>query len=240
MPGGAALGRLRSHLTVAVAVGLLLPGYRRLAGSWRLGGALADGRPVDLATFPSPLGPPLILAACERDLLALGGVLAGRTPRVGGLLALIAPGRDGDAAAEAAGRLGARVVRGATARRGLAAAVELLAVMASDPAPLLLAVDGPLGPAGLAGDGAAVLARRSGRSILPVAAAASAAWRLPGTWSGLYLPRWGARVTLTGGPLLAPPVGDGWASVSGVTAELTAALAAARQRAADLLRGTIG
>lgn len=124
-----------------------------------------------------------VFALCERDALALGGILTGR-----GFAVLVAPGRDGNWATAVLEALGCHVVRGASRRGGANALRALLRLLGESPEPLGLVVDGPLGPAGRADPGAAICAIETGRPLCGVGAAARHALVFPNTWSGIYLP----------------------------------------------------
>jgi lysophospholipid acyltransferase (LPLAT)-like uncharacterized protein len=134
-----------------------------------------------------------LFAVAERDLPALMPLAAGRE-----WVTAIAPGRDGDRATGVVERLGASVVRGTVGRDGLAA-VEALAHLCTPHRPILLSVDGPLGPAGVAKPGIVSLGARCEREVVPVAAAARWSIRLPRTWSGIYIPLPFSRVAIRAG-----------------------------------------
>jgi lysophospholipid acyltransferase (LPLAT)-like uncharacterized protein len=206
----------------AVAAALFGP-FRLLAASWRYRALEADGARLDPRAYAFP---PEILAVSERDVLALAGLC-----RLRRFAVLVAPGRDGDWASELLAASGLVVVRGALGRGGEPALRALRDQLAADPVPLVLAVDGPLGPAGVARGGAALLARWSGRAILPLAAAARPAVAVPGTWARMLLPLPGARVVLAAGERLRVAPAATASELERHTTELTAALATARERA---------
>jgi lysophospholipid acyltransferase (LPLAT)-like uncharacterized protein len=163
-----------------------------------------------------------IFALCERDALALAGLVAAR-----GFTALVALGRDGDWAAAALGALGCEVVRGSSRRGGWAALRQLLARLRTAPGPLAMIVDGPLGPSGRVRPGALVCGRESGRPIRPVAAAARHRLRFPGTWSGIYLPLPFAEVRIALAPPLVVPAAAGVEELDTLAAEVERRLAGA-------------
>lgn len=197
--------------------------YRLLYRTLRVEGILPDGARTAPAAYPFGRE---VFALSERDALALGGVLASAR-----FTTLVAPGRDGDWATEVASALGARVVRGATARGGARALSGLLRALPTDDGPLALVVDGPLGPAGAAKPGAVVCAAHTGRPLRPVAAAARRELVLGKTWSRLWLPLPFARVVIVVGDAL--PVGgaDGREARETLARELSGRLEAARARA---------
>jgi len=123
-----------------------------------------------------------LFAVAECDLLAVLPWANGRP-----FVTTIASGRDGDWAAMVASGLGVLVARGAAGRGGTSAVEGLLRLTTPD-RPVLLSVDGPLGPAGIAKPGIVSLGASCRRDVVPIAAAARWAFRFPWTWSGIYLP----------------------------------------------------
>lgn len=218
--------RLSPPRPLARALGRL---YGLLYRTLRVEGILPDGSRVTPATYP--FGPE-IFAFCERDALALGGIL-GRAR----FTTLIAPGRDGDWATEVVTSLGGRVVRGATLRGGAQALAQLLRDLPGDEGPLALVVDGPLGPSGVARGGAVVCAARTGRPLRPVGAAARRAPVLKRSWSRIWLPLPFSRVVVVVGEPLPVPAGVGRTEWERLAGELTARLAAARSRALEEVAG---
>lgn len=210
---------------LATVIAWIYAGYYR---TLRLDGILPDGSAVHPTSFPFDSQ---IYAICERDLPAVMG-LAGRGP----FTVLIANGPDGDWVAAIAERLGCHVVRGSS-RHGAPAAMRALVASAVEGRPGVITVDGPVGPAGIAQPGAIAWAAATGRPVLPVAAAARPAFRLPATWSGMYLPLPGARVTLVMAPHVDPTRFAGRASRPEGCRILTERLALARQRALQAVRG---
>jgi lysophospholipid acyltransferase (LPLAT)-like uncharacterized protein len=179
-----------------------------------------DGRAMPARDYPYNRE---IFALAERDLIALAGMTSHQR-----FTTLIARGRDGDIATAAAAYLGCTVVRGATARGGATALRTLLRTLAASPDPAALVVDGPLGPAGHARPGAVRCACASGRDLRAVAIAASAAVRIPATWSGLSVPLpFGHAVIAVDDPLAIVPGCDRNA-VRAATSRLSERLAAMR------------
>jgi lysophospholipid acyltransferase (LPLAT)-like uncharacterized protein len=197
--------------------------YGVLHRTLRLEGILPDGSRVTPATYPFGRE---IFAFCERDAIALGGIL-GRAR----FTTLIAPGRDGDWATEVVTSLGGRVVRGATERGGTQALAQLLRGLPGDEGPLALVVDGPLGPSGVAKGGAVVCAARTGRPLRPVGAAARRARILKRSWSKIWLPLPFSRVVVVVGEPLPVPPGLDRPERARLAGELTERLAEARRRA---------
>jgi lysophospholipid acyltransferase (LPLAT)-like uncharacterized protein len=170
-----------------------------------------------------------IFALCERDTLALGGLMADRRFTV-----LVALGRDGNWASGLLEALGCRVVRGSTRRGGARALLQVTRSAQATTDPVGIVVDGPLGPAGVAKPGAVLCGLRSGRPVLPLGVASRWKIRFPRTWSGLFLPVPFSSVMVT---YLEPPPGEAIEAVEHGTRTLTEQLAVARRRADDALSG---
>ena len=128
--------------------------------------------------------------------LAEGGILVtwhGRTIiptnrlRGRGYGTLISISRDGALMAEYQRRLGMAVIRGSTGRRGVAAAREVLAFLASGGI-MLLTPDGPRGPTHAVQPGVLFLAQRSGKPIVPGGVAAHPRW-LARSWDSYMIPK---------------------------------------------------
>lgn len=134
-----------------------------------------------------------VYAVCERDILSLLPFAAHRE-----YVTAVATGRDGNTATAVLQRLGVSVARG-SARRDGAQAMRALLRQCTPSRSIVLSVDGPLGPAGVAKPGVTVLGARCGRDVVPVAAAARWYLRFPWTWSGIYLPLPFSRVALQSG-----------------------------------------
>lgn len=131
-----------------------------------------------------------LFAVCERDLLALLPFAGYRD-----YVTVVASGRDGNRAAAVLEALGLKVARGSAGRDGAAAMRTVLRLITPERS-VLVSVDGPLGPAGVAKPGVLTIGARCGREVVPIAAAARWALTFPGTWSGIYLPLPFSRVCL--------------------------------------------
>jgi lysophospholipid acyltransferase (LPLAT)-like uncharacterized protein len=134
---------------------------------------------------------------------------------------------DGEIIARILSAFGFRLVRGSTSR---GAARALISVNRELEAGFDVGItpDGPRGPSHSVAPGALLAAHRSGALILPLAASASAFWRL-GSWDGFMIPKPFARVTIGyGEPLMveAPSSRD----AGGQTELLANAMAAAHAR----------
>jgi lysophospholipid acyltransferase (LPLAT)-like uncharacterized protein len=171
--------------------------YRLSYATLRLRGQLSNGSVIQPRRHAFDRE---VFAVCERDALALGGLLAGA-----GVTVLVTIGRDGDRAAYALERLGCTVVRGSSRAGGALALRTLVDHLEASPHPAAIVVDGPLGPAGVAKGGAVVCAAATARPLRALAASASRALTFPRTWSGIYLPLPFSRVTIaTDDPLTLP------------------------------------
>jgi lysophospholipid acyltransferase (LPLAT)-like uncharacterized protein len=154
--------------------------YRVYYATLRIRVALPDSTTVALSSVEMTRD---IFAVCERDVLALGGIMPGRR-----FATIVAHGRDGDWAAAALDALGCRVIRGSTRKGGVGALVGLFEQTATHTSPIAIVVDGPLGPAGVAKPGIIACGIRSGRPVSPLGVAARHRLVFPGTWSGIFLP----------------------------------------------------
>ncbi len=127
-----------------------------------------------------------------------------------GIALLVSAHRDGARLGRAAAQWGYRVVHGSSTRggaRGLHGIVRAL----RDGHAAAFTPDGPRGPARVAKAGAIAAAQHAGAAIVPVAAGASAAWRL-NSWDAFLVPRPYAAVRVVyGAPLSVRPGPDGLA-----------------------------
>ncbi len=205
----------------AAALGAAL--YRAYFATLRVQGLLAGGVAVDPAEYPFGRE---IFALCERDALALAGMIAHTR-----LTALVALGRDGDWASGVLARLGFGVVRGSSLRRGAGALIRLIRTMRGGEAPVAIVVDGPLGPSGEAKPGIVRCAQRTGRPIRALGVAARHRIVFRGTWSELFLPLPCSRIVVACEDPLSIPASAGRTLVADLTLELSARLARARERA---------
>lgn len=201
---------------------------RRWARTLRVTYALWDGRRIGQ---DDPWIAGRLFAVTERDLLALFP-LADRREWV----TAIAPGPDGDRAASLVRHLNAHVARGAAGRSGHSAMESLVRLSTAD-RPVLLSVDGPLGPAGVAKPGVVSLGALCDREVVPLAAAARWSFRFPRTWSGIYLPLPFSRVWVQAGEPLEVSGATGRQERAQAAAVITARLHEARSRALAGVRG---
>lgn len=144
-----------------------------------------------------------------------------------GITLLVSGHDDGGRLAAAATAWGYRIVRGSSTRnavagmRGLLRALRARGLAAVTP-------DGPRGPARIAKVGVVAAAQRTGAAIIPVAAAASAAWRCS-SWDRFLVPKPFARVRIVYGTPVA--IEEGPAELQHGADRLVAALHAAGAKA---------
>lgn len=173
-----------------------------------------------------------VYAVCERDILSLLPFAAHHE-----YVTAVATGRDGNRATAVLRRLGVHVARGSVRHDG-AQAIQSLRRLLTPTRSIVLSVDGPLGPAGVAKPGVMVLGARCRRDVVPVAAAARWAFRFPRTWSGLYLPLPFSRVSLQSGEPLPVNGPADRRSRTEAAAILTARLHDARRQAKTRVRAS--
>jgi len=129
--------------------------------------------------------------------------------RARGLLAgcLISPSVDGELGAMLVRRLGAAVIRGSSTHTGARALRDYYQALVRDNVSPVITPDGPRGPRFKFKPGALLLAQMSGRPILPMAYAASRAWRIK--WDKFVIPVPFARIAIAiGPPCYVPRVSD--------------------------------
>jgi KDO2-lipid IV(A) lauroyltransferase len=200
--------------------------YRAYFATLRIVVAQPDSTVVPLSRVDCP---PDIFAVCERDALALGGIMAGR-----GFATIVAHSRDGDWASVALETLGCRVIRGSTARGGVTALVGIVQHLMTPAVPAAIVVDGPLGPAGVAKPGVIVCGIRSHRAVRAIGVAAAHGFVFRKAWSRIFLPLPFTTLVLA----LEPPLsfkGVPQRAAGDHCVELTLRLRAARDRAAAIL-----
>jgi lysophospholipid acyltransferase (LPLAT)-like uncharacterized protein len=173
-----------------------------------------------------------VYAVCERDILSLLPFAAHHE-----YVTAVATGRDGNRATAVLSQLGVHVARGSVRRDG-AQAIQSLRRLMTPARSVVLSVDGPLGPAGVAKPGVMVLGARCRREVVPLAAAARWSFRFPWTWSGIYLPLPFSRVSLQSGePLPAGGAADRHMRTE-AAAIITARLHEARRQAHARVRAS--
>ena len=146
-----------------------------------------------------------------------------------GIQVLVSQHRDGEWIARILARMGNGLARGSSRRGGVEALFQLATRLdAGDD--IAITVDGPQGPRYSIHPGVVLLARRTGRPIVPMTAAFERGTFL-GTWDALRMPRPGTRVRVYYGEPLFVPAGSGAGTTASHDERLRAALGALSQRA---------
>lgn len=114
--------------------------------------------------------------------------------RRSGIAPLISRHADGEVIARIVEGLGYRTVRGSTTRGGARALLESIRLV-EEGVTVAFSPDGPRGPRHEFAPGAIIVAQRTGRPIIAVAATASRAWRM-GSWDRHLVPKPFATVTI--------------------------------------------
>jgi hypothetical protein len=133
---------------------------------------------------------------CVKHLLALrsAGVKLGF---------LISPSVDGEIGAMLVRRMGAEVIRGSSSHTGARALRDYYQALARDQVSPAITPDGPRGPPWKFKPGAVLLAQLSQRPIIPMAYAASRAWKIK--WDKFVIPKPLARIAIAiGEPVYVP------------------------------------
>lgn len=196
---------------------------RAVFRTWSIEAELPDGARMPARDYPFPGH---LFALCERDAIALAGIIVDRAFTV-----LAARGRDGDLAAAALAAIGCRVVRGATRRGGASALRRLAAEFAAGDAPGGIVVDGPLGPDAAAQPGILWCARATGRPVVPLGVAVAGKIVFRRSWSKIALPLPFARIAVVCGESLRVPADTPDGDLAALAAELSRRLLGARRRA---------
>ena len=112
--------------------------------------------------------------------------------------ALISASRDGAWIAALVEKVGFDVVRGSSSRQGVTSVLQMADVLASG-RDVVIAPDGPRGPAYRLAPGLVFLAQKSGAPIFPVNLEYASAWRVR-SWDRFFLPRPFSKVRVIFGP----------------------------------------
>ena len=116
---------------------------------------------------------------------------------------LISPSVDGELAAMLVRRLGAEVIRGSSTHTGARALRDYYQALSREDVSPAITPDGPRGPPWKFKPGAVLLAQLSQRPIIPMAYAASRAWKIK--WDRFVIPKPGARIAIAvGEPVYVP------------------------------------
>jgi lysophospholipid acyltransferase (LPLAT)-like uncharacterized protein len=111
---------------------------------------------------------------------------------------LISPSVDGELGAMIVRRAGAAVIRGSSTHTGARALRDYYQALVRDNVSPIITPDGPRGPRFKFKPGALLLSQMSGRPILPMAYAASRAWRIK--WDKFVIPMPFSRIVIAIGP----------------------------------------
>ncbi len=111
---------------------------------------------------------------------------------------LISPSVDGEIGAMLVRRLGAHAIRGSSTHTGARALRDYYQALVKENISPAITPDGPRGPRNQFKPGAILLAQLSGRPIVPMAYAATRAWRIK--WDRFVIPKPFARVAIAIGP----------------------------------------
>ena len=143
---------------------------------------------------------------------------------------LISPSVDGELGAMMVGRIGARAIRGSSSHTGARALRDYYVALVKENISPIVTPDGPKGPRFKFKPGAILLAQMSGRPMLPMAYAASHAWRIQ--WDKFVIPVPFARISIAiGEPRYVPRVIDA-AGVEALQREMEQVLLRLYQKAA--------
>ena len=100
---------------------------------------------------------------------------------------LVSHSKDGDVQQAVMRTLGFRVARGSSSRGGARGLLRIVGLVRSG-LDAAFAVDGPRGPIGVPKPGAALVARRAGVALVPVASASRRKVVLGGAWDAFEIP----------------------------------------------------
>jgi lysophospholipid acyltransferase (LPLAT)-like uncharacterized protein len=116
---------------------------------------------------------------------------------------LISPSVDGEIGAMIVARLGGVAIRGSSSHTGARALRDYYQALVHDGLSPVITPDGPRGPAWQFKPGAILLAQLSQRPMIPMAYAASRAWKIQ--WDRFVIPKPGARIVVAvGEPVYVP------------------------------------
>ena len=116
---------------------------------------------------------------------------------------LISPSVDGELGAMLARRIGAEVIRGSSSHTGARALRDYYQALSHDNVSPAITPDGPRGPPWKFKPGAVLLAQLSQRPIIPIAYAASSAWKIQ--WDRFIIPKPLSRIAIAvGEPVYIP------------------------------------
>lgn len=174
--------RRRWRVALASALGGLV--IRALGITWRI-------RRVGAEPFDAMLarGEAFVIVFWHGEILPVAWVHRRR-----GIAPLISRHADGEVIARIVEGLGYRTVRGSTSKGAVRALMETVQRV-QEGVTVGFTPDGPRGPRHVFAPGALIVAQRTGRPVIALAATASRAWRLP-SWDRHLVPKPFATVTI--------------------------------------------
>lgn len=146
---------------------------------------------------------------------------------------LISPSVDGEIGAIAVRRIGAAVIRGSSSHTGARALRDYYQALVQQQLSPSITPDGPRGPVWKFKPGAILLSQMSQRPIIPMAYAASRAWRIH--WDRFVIPKPFARVAVVVGEPVYIPKGLDATALERWQAEMEQRLGALQTRALNAL-----
>ncbi len=146
---------------------------------------------------------------------------------------LISPSVDGEIAALLVSRVGGHVIRGSSTHTGARALRDYYQALVHDGVSPAITPDGPRGPLWKFKPGAVLLAQLSRRPMVPMAYAASRAWRIQ--WDHFVIPKPGARVVIAVGEPVYVPKGLTPAGLLELQASMESRLHALHRQANEAL-----
>jgi lysophospholipid acyltransferase (LPLAT)-like uncharacterized protein len=148
---------------------------------------------------------------------------------------LISPSVDGELGAMMVHRFGGRVIRGSSTSTGALVLRDYYEALTKENVSPVITPDGPRGPRFQFKPGAVLLARMSGRPMLPMAYAASRAWLIK--WDKFVIPVPFSRIVIAVGPPRYVPRGSDGAPLEQLQDEMKQELKRLYCVARDSLRG---
>lgn len=151
---------------------------------------------IDEAGFLEETVPrPVIFLLWHNRMLAMPTLFRRYYAKRKGLLVLTSASRDGAYLSEFVRCFGLGSVRGSSSRRGAAALLDLIRILA-DGYDLCVTPDGPRGPRYRLGPGVILLSERCGVPLMPLSIEYSAYWRF-NSWDGFAVPKPFSKVRVT-------------------------------------------
>jgi lysophospholipid acyltransferase (LPLAT)-like uncharacterized protein len=135
---------------------------------------------------------------------------------------LVSPSVDGEIGVMLIERFGGVVLRGSSTHTGARSLRDYYQALVKDGVSPIITPDGPKGPRNRFKPGAILLAQMSGRPILPMAYAASRAWRIQ--WDRFVIPKPFARISIVVGAPRRIPKGLDAAALERLQSEMEAEL----------------